>query len=243
MWTTALQVLLTFLVACATQAVKPSATAPSGVPIALPDGPGGIGFDDLGFARDLHKVLVPAGRTGNLVLIDPVTHELTTVSGFSRSEASGGGGHGDGTTSADEGAGLLFAIDRDARQLDVIDPAARSIVASATLAGGPDYVRFVAPTHEVWVTEPSAKQIEVFALPAEGAPTPKRVATIRFPDGPESLVIDASRKRAYTHEWGGTSHAVDLSTRAIVGTWKNTCSGSRGIALDAARGVVLVGWV
>jgi hypothetical protein len=242
MWTTSLlRVLLTLLVACTTQAVKPSANAPNGVPVALPDGAGGIGFDDLGFAHDLHRVLVPAGRTGNLVLVDASTQALTTVPGFSRSAAAGGGGHGEGTTSADEGGGLLFAIDRDARQLDVVDPAARTIVAHARLAGGPDYVRFVSLTHEVWVTEPGARQIEVFSLPATGTPTPTSVATIVFPDGPESLIIDAARQRAYTHEWGGTSHAVDVKTRAIVATWKNGCAGSRGIALDAARGFLFVG--
>lgn len=235
-----LRVALPLVAACTTQAVKPSPGAPRGVPVALPDGPGGIGFDDLGFARGNRRILVPAGRTGNLDLIDPVTQEVTAISGFSKSEA-GNAGHGNGTTSADEGGVLLFAIDRDARQLDVVDPASRAIVASAPLAAQPDYVRYVALTHEVWVTEPGAKQIEVFSLPAEGKPTPTSIATITFPDGPESLVIDATRKRAYTHEWGSRSHAVDLTTRAIVATWSNTCGGSRGIALDEARGFLFVG--
>jgi hypothetical protein len=38
-------------------------------PLALPVGEGGIGSDDMGFAPALHKVLVPAGRSGNLDLI------------------------------------------------------------------------------------------------------------------------------------------------------------------------------
>jgi hypothetical protein len=226
--------------ACATQAVKPSPTAPTGVPLQLPNGAGGIGFDDLGFAHGMRKVIAPAGRTGNLVLVDPASHELTVVPGFSRSEG-GGQGHGDGTTSADEGDGFLFAQDRDAHQLDVVDPASKKIVASAPLAGGPDYVRYVAPTKEIWVTEPGKKQIEVFALPAQGTPTPSAVATITFPDGPESLVIDATRGRAYTHEWGSKTHAVDLKRRAIVASWDNGCGGSRGIALDADRGFLFVG--
>jgi hypothetical protein len=235
-----LHVVVPLLGACTTQAVKPSPGAPRGVPIVLPDGPGGIGFDDLGFAPGLHRVLAPAGRTGNLDLVDPSTHDVTAIPGFSKSEA-GQGGHGNGTTSADSGGGLLFAIDRDARQLDVVDPAGRKIIASAPLAAQPDYVRFVALTHEVWVTEPGARQIEVFSLPAQGTPTPASSATIAFPDGPESLVIDATRKRAYTHEWGSKSHAVDLATHAIVATWSNTCGSSRGVALDEARGFLFVG--
>jgi hypothetical protein len=221
---------------CSAKVVKPSPSAPKPTPVALPDGKGGIGFDDMGFAPGLRKVIVPAGRTGNLVLIDPDTRALTAIPGFSRS--AGGGGHGDGTTSADEGAGLLFASDRNARRLVVVDPAARTIVADAQLAGGPDYVRYVAPTREIWVTEPGSKRIEIFALDGK---QPRSAAFIDFDDGPESLVIDATRKRAYTHEWGSKSHAVDLAARKIVATWDNGCSGSRGIALDEKKGFLFVG--
>jgi DNA-binding beta-propeller fold protein YncE len=227
------------LVGCTAKLAKPSPGAPTATPVPLPDGAGGIGFDDLGFARELRKVVAPAGRTGNLDLLDPDTRAVTAISGFAKS--SGSGGHGNGTTSADEGAGLLFAIDRDTQQLDVVDPAQMMIVADAPLAGGPDYVRFVATTHEVWVTEPSSKQIEVFALPAQGTPKPSSVGTIKLDDGPESLVIDATRKRAYTHEWGGKSHAIDVTSRKVVATWDNGCSGSRGIALDEKKGFLFVG--
>lgn len=34
----------------------------------------GVGFDDLRYSAALHRVLVPAGRMGDLVLIDPATH-------------------------------------------------------------------------------------------------------------------------------------------------------------------------
>ncbi len=225
--------------ACSAKVVKPSPSAPTASAIALPDGAEGIGFDDMGFAHDLRKVIVPAGRTGNLVLIDPDTRAITAISGFAKS--AGGAGHGDGTTSADEGTGLLFASDRSMQRLDVVDPSTAMIVADAPLAGGPDYVRYVGTTHEVWVTEPSSKQIEVFALPSPGAPRPTSVGFIKFDDGPESLVIDGTRKRAYTHQWGSKSHSVDLSSRKIVATWDNGCSGSRGIALDEKKGFLFVG--
>ncbi len=74
--------------------------------LPLPGGKSGIGFDDMGFAPSLHKVLVPAGRSGNLDLIDPDTKQVTAIGGFS-SRTSFGGGHGEGVTSADEGRGLL----------------------------------------------------------------------------------------------------------------------------------------
>src|SRR5262249_38366554 len=230
---------LLLMAMCAAKAAKPTPGAPTATTIPLPDGTGGIGFDDLGFAPGLHKIVVPAGRTGNLDLIDPDTGAVTSIGGFTKS--SGGAGHGDGTTSADEGDGLLFASDRSTRRLDVVDPAKAIIVADAPLAGGPDYVRYVAATTEVWGTEPRSKRIEIFSVPKQGTPTPRSVGFIKLDDGPESLVIDDTRKRAYTHQWGSKSHAIDLATRKIVATWDNGCSGSRGIALDQNNGFLFVG--
>src|SRR5713226_1443518 len=147
------------LLLCLSMLAASAAITPT--PLALPGGEGGIGFDDMGFAPSIHKVLVPAGRSGNLDLIDPDTKQVTAISGFSR-RASFGGGHGQGVTSADEGRGLLFATDRDAKQLNVVDPKTQSVIARAPLASGPDYVRYVSTSGEVWVTEPSAARIEVF---------------------------------------------------------------------------------
>ena len=39
--------------------------------VAIPDGEGGIGFDDMTFSSGLHKVLIPAGHTGKLFLLHP----------------------------------------------------------------------------------------------------------------------------------------------------------------------------
>ena len=46
-------------------------TSPDGTRVAMPDGAPGIGFDDLRYSSSLHRVLVPAARSGNLVLVDP----------------------------------------------------------------------------------------------------------------------------------------------------------------------------
>src|SRR5260221_14779685 len=69
------------LLSCwATLAASGTITA---TPLALPGGEGGIGFDDMRFAPALHKVLVPAGRSGNLDLINPDTKQVTAIGGFS----------------------------------------------------------------------------------------------------------------------------------------------------------------
>ncbi len=209
-------------------------------PLPLPGGESGIGFDDMGFAPSMHKVLVPAGRSGNLDLIDPDTKQVTAIGGFS-SRTSFRGGHGQGVTSADEGRGFLFATDRDAKRLDVVDPKTQSVVGTAPLASGPDYVRYVSTTGEVWVTEPSAARIEVFSLPAEGPPKPVHFTFISIPGGPESLIIDNTRGRAYTHLWTDTTLAIDLKSHEVWSRWKNGCRGSRGIAMDDARGFLFVG--
>src|SRR5262249_43808101 len=78
------------------------ATPPEGVPtIPLPDGTAGIGFDDLRFSPALGKVLAPAGRSGYLDLIDPVSRSVTAIDGFSK-EIFWFGGSQDGVTSVDE---------------------------------------------------------------------------------------------------------------------------------------------
>ena len=218
----------------------PALAAEPAEPIALPGGQGGIGFDDMRWAPALHAVLVPAGRTGRLALIDPKSGKVDTIAGFTTSAASGEG-HGAGSTSADAGGGLLFASDRNRRVVDVIDPGQKRIVASVALAGGPDYVRWVEPLGEVWVTEPSKKQIEFFRLARDGGPHLVRVGAVAVPDGPESLAVDAARGRAYTHTWHDRTLAIDLKSRRVVARWDNGCQGARGIALDERRGWLFVG--
>jgi hypothetical protein len=193
----------------------------------------GIGFDDLTYAPTLRKVLVPGGRTGQLALIDPDTQRVEIIDGFSE-KTDYSGGHGEGITSSDTGRGLIFVTDRTTKRLDVVDPQAEKIIAMADLASGPDYVRFVPATNEVWVTEPRAERIEIFVLPKNGAPTPTHSGFISIAGGPESLVI--GQVRAFTHLWRGESLAIDLKDRKVIGRWPNGCKGSRGIALDEERG-------
>jgi hypothetical protein len=220
----------------ATALAKPEIAKPA--TLALPGGERGIGFDDLMFSPALHRVLAPAGRTGKLDLIDPKTQKIESIGGFSADAGSFAGGHGEGTTSADAGGGFVFASDRGRTEVVLVDAKTLAVTGRAKLAGGPDYVRWVEPTHEVWVTEPGKKQIELFALD-KGALAHR--GAIDVPGGPESLVIDAARGRAYTHTWDDATVAIDLAKHEEVARWKNGCKASRGIALDAARGLLFVG--
>jgi hypothetical protein len=201
---------------------------------------GGVGFDDLLFSPELHAVLAPAGGTGCVGVFDSLALRKSELCGVSPG-GSYAGGHGEGTTSADSGGGFIFAIDRNSRSLKVADAKLLQVVAETPLAGGPDYVRWVEATHEVWVTEPDREQIEVFSLEAGTPPKLDRGATIAVKGGPESLVVDSAKGRAFTHLWSGRTVLVDVRTHAAQADFSNGCRGSRGIALDAKNGLLLSG--
>ena len=206
--------------------------------VVLPGGSPGIGFDDLRYSPTLHRVLAPGGRSGVVALVEPENGAATVADGFSV-DGSFSGGHDFGVTSVDEGQGLLFATDRTSGKLHAMDPSSRKIVASATLGGPPDYVRYVPSTGEVWITEPGAEQIEIFSVSKASPPTFAQVGAISVKNGPESLVIDDARGRAYTHHWQRSTVAIDTKTRAVIGEWPNGCASSRGIDLEPEHGFVL----
>ena len=214
------------------------AAAPEGKPLRLPDGAGGVGLDDMAWAPSLARIVVPAGRTGRIDLIDPAGKAMTSIAGFRVSAA--GTGHGEGTTSADEGAGLLFATDRTAGEVVAVDEKSGRIVARAKLSGGPDYVRWVEATHEIWVTEPDGERIEIFRVGSGSPPTIEHTGFVAVPGGPESLVIDGAHGRAYANLWKAETVAIDLKGRSVVARWSNGCGGARGLALDRRRGFLFV---
>jgi DNA-binding beta-propeller fold protein YncE len=199
--------------------------------IPLPGAPPGIGLDDLRFSGDISKVLVPAGRTGNLDLLDPSTGVLASVDGFSSSPTYSGDST-QGATSADEGNGLVYVVDRTSKKLSVVDPKMLAIKQSVALAAAPDLVRYITSTKEVWVTEPASQQIEVFTLPddpTKSAPTSAK--TIPVSGGPEGLAVDADGGRAYTSSTASTTYTVDIAKRGVVSQWSNGCA-TVGAALD-----------
>ena len=212
----------------------PAAAVDAGAaPVPMPGGSGGIGFDDLRFSPTLSMLLVPAGRTGNLDLVDPSSEGISPVAGFS-TDGTYSGDDTFGVTSADEGNDIIYAVDRTAKTLAVIDPRSKAIVSQATLAATPGYVRYVAPTNEVWVTEPSVGQIEVFTLGMTASTAPTHATSIAVGAGPESLAIDVGGLRAYTHATSATV-AIDVMAHTVAASWPNGCATSRGIAVDSAN--------
>jgi hypothetical protein len=221
-----------WLVVCAALAACRADPPANLVAVSLPDGEAGIGFDDLQYSLELKRVIAPAGRSGHVALVDPTTLMVTTVDGFS-SGIFWVGGHDEGATSADFGNGHLFVTDRSTDELVIADTKGE-IVGRAALGAHPDYVRYIAPNDEVWVTEPPVQRIEVFSV--ADPDHPKAIGTIPVPDGPESLIVDLARIRAYTFTFGGLIVVIELASKMAVAGWPNGCTSSRGLGLDGAAG-------
>ena len=210
------------------------------VPVPIPGGEGGIGFDDLVFSAPLRRFIVPGGRTGSVFLMDPATRRLEPLGALTKLP-TWKGGHGQSATSADVGRDTLFVADRTAGRLYAIPLRGKVTPAEAPLASGPDYVRWVEPTGEVWVTEPDAEAIEVFRFDPKAQPALVRAGRIAVADGPESLVIDPGHGRAFTNTWHERTLAIGLRERSVASEWKNGCKGARGLDADRSRGLLFVG--
>jgi hypothetical protein len=206
-------------------------------PVSLPGGSAGIGFDDLRFSATLAQILVPAGRTGDLDFLDPSTEALTETSGFS-SDPTYSGDTSFGVTSADEGNRIVYVTDRTASTLTVVDGQTRAVVTSVMLASTPGYVRYVAPTKEVWVTEPKTNQVEVFTLGTVETMPPVHSMFISA-GGVESLEVDAVNGLAFTNGTSST-YTIDVAKHAVSATAPNGCTTARGIAIDSTNGWVMV---
>lgn len=220
--------------------IAAAATPPATTLLRIPGGAQGLGFDDIGYVAALDRIVVPAAQSGALVLIDPRDDALRVLPGITPAGGAGKG-HDAGTTSASYGAGLLFASDHDAQALLAVNPVSGTVVARAALAAQPDYVRYVAPLRQVWVSEPHARQIERFAVSTGAHPALRRLGVIAVPGGPESLLIDAGTGMAYTNQWRDHTLAIPLRDPHVAARWPNTCTGSRGLALDAAQHTLFVG--
>ena len=209
--------------------------------VTIPGCKDGVGLDDLNFSKNLHKVLLPAGRTGKLYMIDPSSSAMTSVEGFSSSKENKKG-QKVGVSSADEGEGFLFAADHGTHKLDAVNIKTSRIAVSAPLAGEADFVRYIDGSHEVWVTEmdEAKKQIEVFTFTAGDKPALSHALDIKVADGPESLTIDRLHSRAYTN-LGKQAAVIDIKTHAVISQWPNGCEKPRGTAVDEPRGFLFVG--
>ena len=230
------------LIAAAASASAAEKNNPRTIPIRIPGGQEGIGFDDMRTDPLTGAIFIPAGVTGSVFRIDPTTHALTAFSGFASSPAWKG--HDDGPTSVDIGLGYLFVVDRTSQSLDIAAVATQTIVAHVPLGGPPDLVRCLPSESEVWVTEPATSRIEVFDLRPlqQGDGPPAFKLEIPAPGGPQGLVLDAPHGVAYTHlPATAETAAIDMVTHVIRERWDCGCDDRdpQGLVLDGSHRILV----
>ena len=229
------------------QSAKP---LPSPLSLPLPDGKAGIGFDDLRYDATLNRLLIPAGRTGNVDLIDPATLTATNstaaivpVPGFTKIAA------------LRRRPRPERHVRRRRQRLSLRHRSHRALArrhrSEVAPHRRPRCARQRARLRAL--RRPDARDLGDRARQEthrslhplrdhdRQAAQPTHAAFIDAPGGPESLAIDATRGRAYTHKWKTSTMAIDLRSRAIVATWPAGCADPRGIALDSARALLFIG--
>ena len=78
----------------------------------------------------------------------------------------------------------------------VVDPATGVIASSTALRAAPEYVRFVAATGELWVTEPNADQTEIFKVSSEEDSPGSWAAQGRVPRRRAEILSEMQAQRA-----------------------------------------------
>ena len=205
---------------------------PSPAAIALPGAHGRVHLDDVRYLPALGKLVVPAGGTGHVDLVDPATLKVRALP-----DGSGGKtvGRREGTSSVALAGHLLLLGDHTHQAAIVLDPRTGRILARTGLAGGSDYLRYAPSVHELWITEPRQGRIEVLAFHPGPRPRLTHAAFIDVAGGPESLVFDPARGVAYTNTWTTETVTIDLKTHRVVARWNNGCEKARGLERHGDR--------
>lgn len=225
-------------------AAKPASAGRFDVtPIALPGAPvDGVALDYLAVDRPRHRLWVPAGGTGNAVVVDTNTQKVDRVENFPTAEVERRGTKRRvGLSSATIGDGFVYVGNRADSSVCAIDATSLARAGCVTLPSSPDGVAFVARTKEVWVTTPRAQTVQI--LDARTPSAPKLSASIKLDGDPEGYAVDDARGAFYTNlEDKDRTLRIDLSTRKVTATWMPSCGedGPRGLAIEPSGRFLMV---
>ena len=212
-------------------------------PIALPGAPAdGVMLDYLAVDRVRHRVWVPAGGTGNAVVIYTKSRNVDRVEKFATAEVERRGKKRIvGPSSATIGDGFVYVGNRADSSVCAIDATTLARAGCVTLPSSPDGVAFVAPKKEVWVTMPRVQTIEILDVATPSAP--KLAGDIKLEGDPEGYAVDDAHGLFYTNlEDKDRTLRIDASTRQVTATWMPSCGedGPRGLALEPAGQFLMV---
>ena len=185
---------------------------------------------------------MPAGGTGSVAVFDVARHEFTCVEGFKTAQREARGKKRImGPSAGAIGESFAYIGNRATQEVCAVDLKTLQVGACLKLAAAPDAVAYVPATHEVWVTAPSTQSVVVLEATPKGLL--KQGAVIKLEGDPECYAVDAARGLFLTNlEDKGTTIGIDLKTHTVKGSWSAGCSadGPRGVAVDSARGLLLV---
>jgi DNA-binding beta-propeller fold protein YncE len=203
--------------------------------VALPGAPAeGVSLDYLAIDRGRHQVWVPAGGTGNAVVIDTKTQAVRKVEHFPTKEVERRGQKRMvGLSSATIGDGVVYVGNRADASVCAIDAETLERGGCITLPSSPDGIAFVARKKEVWVTAP--RDNTIFMLDVSTPKTPKLAGSITLDGSPEGYAVDDQRGLFYTNlEDKDRTLRIDVATRKVTATWMPSCGeqGPRGIAIE-----------
>jgi DNA-binding beta-propeller fold protein YncE len=212
-------------------------------PIALPGAPAdGVALDYLAIDRARHRLWVPAGGTGNAVVVDTNTQKVDRIENFPTAEVERRGTKRQvGLSSATIGDGFVYLGNRADSSVCAVDATSLARAGCVTLPSSPDGVAFVARTKEVWVTMPRVQTIQILDVSQPSAP--KLSASIKLDGDPEGYAVDDARGAFYTNlEDKDRTLRIDLSTRKVMATWMPSCGedGPRGLAIEPSGRFLMV---
>jgi DNA-binding beta-propeller fold protein YncE len=223
-------------------AASPGAAAPETTAIALPGAPAdGVALDYLAMDRSHHRLWVPAGGTGAVVVIDTKTGAVRPIPGFPTAEVERNGKKRVvGPSSATIGGKFVYVGDRADSSVCAIE--AKSLVrrGCVTLSSMPDGLAWVASRKEVWVTAPREQAILILDVSSPAAP--KVAGRIPLEGDPEGYAVDDAHGVFYTNfEDKDRTVRIALATRSITATWEPGCGedGPRGLVIADGRNLVV----
>jgi DNA-binding beta-propeller fold protein YncE len=230
------------------QAPSASSAPPTAAPrelhaksVELPGAKGPVSIDLIAYDRADGRVWVPVGDTGSVDVFEISKNAFTRVDGFETKEREM---HGQmrrlGPSAVTIGAGVAYVGDRATNEVCAVDGKSLKRGKCLKLPTPADFLTYVAPTRELWVTTPKDESLTL--LDASTPAALKAKAVVKMPGSPEGAAVDVEHRLYYTNlEDKNQTLAVDLDSHAIKATWSAGCSDApHGVAVDSARGFVLV---
>lgn len=198
-----------------------------------------VSFDEFTYDAHLRRVIIPAGETGQVALIDPTNMQVQLIAGFSRQVDPANPTIGASAVSV--AGGFLFGLDQGSQSIKTIDLSTDNVVGSTPLQADADTIRSISATGELWVTEKDLNQIEIFSVSGDNPPILQSTGKISVPNGPEGLVIDDQRGLAFTNRPNQSlTDVIQVMTHAVIAQWGNGCSSAKGMAVDENEGYLFV---